>query len=70
MDSQKLEEALQKLSETINSEQFKTCLDQLRVSIAQMKRVTALMSMTHPYNPYRPLIRVMCKLDLIKDWPT
>lgn len=51
-------------------------LDALDRSIAlltetnrKLQRTAALMKMSRPDHPYYPLIRVMCKLKLIKDWP-
>jgi hypothetical protein len=40
----------------------------LREADRILKRLVALQKMSEKNNPYYPLVRVMCKLKLIKDW--
>ena len=49
----KLEASFKKLEEARNS----------------MRRVVSLMKMSRKDNPHYHLVRVMCKLELIKGWP-
>ena len=44
-------------------------VEKMSVAITAMRRTTALMKMSMPDHPARPLIRVMVKLDIIKNWP-
>lgn len=43
-------------------------LSELEVAHLAMKRAFSLLRMSQYDNPYRPLVRVMCKLKLIKEW--
>lgn len=60
--------SVKNLAAVVNSESVKTCLKQLEISTARLRRTTALVSMSNLTNSYRPLVKIMCKLDLIKDW--
>lgn len=40
----------------------------LREAQRIFQRLEALQKMSDKKNPYYPLVRVMCKLNLIKDW--
>jgi len=43
-------------------------LSELSKAIKDIERTAAIIKMTSYDNSYRPLIRIMCKLDLIRDW--
>ena len=45
-------------------------IKRLDASLKAMQRLGALMKMSRLDNPYFHLVRVMAKLELIKDWPT
>lgn len=42
----------------------------LQEATIALARVRALVKMSEKQNPHYPLVRVMCKLSLVKDWPT
>lgn len=44
-------------------------IEALKLAHARMARIVALQKMSKKDNPYYPLVRVMCKLQLIKGWP-
>lgn len=50
-------------------EAFAEAIERLNKAVAKLKRHTALTQMSLTNNPYRPLIRVMAKLQLIHKWP-
>lgn len=54
----------------IDYDELGKAVAKLSVSIQKEQRVTALMKLTRIDNPYYPLVRVMCKLNLIKNWLT
>lgn len=60
--------SVKNLAAVVNSESVRACLKQLEISTARLQRTTALVSMSNLTNSYRPLVKIMCKLDLIKDW--
>lgn len=41
---------------------------QLSEAVRIMKRNTAIMQMRMPLHPYKGLVRLMLKLDLVKEW--
>lgn len=51
------------------NDELKISIAQLEKTIVEMQRITALMKMSLQHNSYRPLIRVMCKLNIVRDWP-
>jgi len=53
----------------IDYKKLRLALDTLSAAMDELKRVTSLMKMSDQDHPCRPLVRVMCKLGLIKNWP-
>ena len=45
-------------------------LRNLDIAIKNLQRVTALMKLTNQESPYRALLRLMCRLELVHGWPT
>ena len=41
----------------------------LEVAVRELKRVNALILLTLVDSPYRALLRLMCRLELVHDWP-
>lgn len=61
-----LEESIARLEEACRELQLS--MIPLRESQIRLARSTALMKLSKQDNPYYPLVRVMCKLKLIKGW--
>jgi hypothetical protein len=53
----------------MDAEELNQSFDRLEHLMAILRRSMALMKMSDQDHPARPLVRVMSKLDIIKDWP-